>query len=249
MKLAPTKLRRQVKRVKDTISPQTLTHKLQTRRIIQDFAETHGMVYFGYVNHRTDEHRLVRGMTTATNQDDTHYCIGSFQGYDAIFVRRQSLAQLSPSRQLHRNWLIMQIDLRTQYEIPHVCIGPQPGQSLQYDELTSALHSFSPITLGVFGAHSTKFTNAYKVYTKPSRNIDVERIFTPEITDQIATHFSSLYIEVWDGCVFVYSTHRRPTRPLLDTMLRNGVWLAEQIDERCRHLIEEGKLIEQSLRR
>lgn len=248
MKLAPTQLHRQVRRVKDTISPQTLAHKLQTRRIIQDFADSHGMVYFGYVNHRTDEHRLVRGMTTSTHQDDTHYCIGSFQGYDAIFVRRQSTMSSVPSKQIHRNWLIMQIDLRTNYDIPHVFIGPHVGQSGQYDEITSALHSFSPITIGVFGAHSQKFTNAYQMYTKPSRNIDVERILTPEITEQIAAHFSSLAIEIWDDCLFVYSTHRRPTRQLLDAMLRNGVWLAEQIDARCRHLIEEGKLIERSLK-
>ena len=227
-----------MQRMAKTVSPKYISQSLQTRSIIQKFADTHSLVYFGNVNYRTDEHRLVRGMTTDANQEDSHYCIGTFNAYDVVFVRRASEV-----RGTRRYWLIMQIDLRTRFDMPHVCIGPHPGKNGQYDDITSVLHSFQPITLGVFGAHDKRFMQNYTLYTKPSRNLDAERLFTPEITKQIADHFPPLGIEIWDGCVFIYAAQRRPNAQLLDAMLRNGVWLAETLDAKAKELADEQALL------
>lgn len=240
MAVASGRLQQHVTHVARAMSPSVLSRKLQTRKLIQNFADEHGMVYFGYVNYRNDEHRLVRGMTTATGQEDTHYCIGTYDGYDVVFVRRRSeSSKFVSGRPLSRQWLVMQIDLRTKFDVPHVFVGPHPGKDSQYDEITSALHSFQPIMLGVFGAHDRQFTNRYTVYTKSSRNIDTERLIHPGLTVQIGQHFWPLAFEIWDGCLFIYSSNRRPTAALLDVMLKNGVWLARQIDERCEELAAE----------
>ncbi len=235
-------LQRHLQRAARAISPATLTKHVHTRKIIQNFADTHALVYFGYVNYRTDEHRLVRGMTTATNQEDAHYCIGSYDGYDVVYVRRRSESSTYVSgRPMVRYWQIMQIDLQTNYDIPHVLIGPHPGKNGQYDEITSALHSFQPIQLGMFSPPSQSFVGKYTVYAKPSRNMDVERLLTVELTDNIANHFYPLGIEIWDGCLFVYATQHRPSQQLLDIMIKNGVWLARKIDEQSRQLASEQK--------
>ncbi|HMH69872.1 MAG TPA: hypothetical protein VK502_00580, partial [Candidatus Saccharimonadales bacterium] len=40
------------------------------KRVFMQFADKIGFVYFGYVNQRSDDHRLVRGLTVSSNHRD-----------------------------------------------------------------------------------------------------------------------------------------------------------------------------------
>ena len=240
MKPNAGKFHQHLKHVGAALHPAKITRRLETRKLIQDFADSHGLVYFGSVDHRSDDHRLVRGMTTSAHQEDKDYCIGSYNGYDIVFTRR--IVKSSSDKVLH-NWLIIQIDLKTQHEMPHMLIGPHIGANGHYDRITSALPALQPIVLGSFGVIDRSFTSSYTVYTKPARGIDAQRIVSPEIAGLIGQHFPPLAIEIWDGCTFIYSTEKHPSDKLLDVMLQNGVWLAQQIDARADQLREETQSI------
>jgi hypothetical protein len=50
----------------------------------------------------------------------------------------------------------------------------------------------------------------------------------------IASHFVRSSIEIEDGTIYLYIESERPDEALLEKMLSNGLWLAEQIDEAYR---------------
>ena len=226
-------------RLKAALKPVNVVRRLEVRRVIQDFAEGHGLVYFGTVDHRSDDHRLVRGMTTSAHQEDKDYCIGSYADYDVVFVRRK-VTYLGDKQT--STWLIMQIDLKQSMATPHILIAPPPGHHKQYDKITRALPTLlTPIIPGVFGPLDASFSGHYSIYTKPSRSVDAERIISGDVAAAIGQHFPPLVVEIWDGCLFIYSTTNRPSDQLLDVMLRNGAWLAEQIDARLASLQAEAQ--------
>ena len=80
-----------------------------TKRIVNQFADEFGLVYFGYVSQRSDEHHIVRGMTVSTNHHDDHYCIGTFDTYDVVFVERSDTLRNGKKHQ----WHIMEFDLKS----------------------------------------------------------------------------------------------------------------------------------------
>src|ERR1044072_5775592 len=81
------------------------------KRVFMQFAEKIGLVYFGYVNQRSDEHRLVRGLTVSAGHRDSNYCVGSFQGYDIALVERIDTIRFPGKSSKTHNWIIMTFDL------------------------------------------------------------------------------------------------------------------------------------------
>ena len=52
-----------VKRAARHLMPQYVVKSALTRRMVQQFAHKYGLVYFGYVDNKSDEHELERGHT------------------------------------------------------------------------------------------------------------------------------------------------------------------------------------------
>ena len=61
------------KTVLNKMHPKNALKNQSTARIIQKLADDIGMVYFGYVDQRDDEHKLLRGITVSNNHDDYHF--------------------------------------------------------------------------------------------------------------------------------------------------------------------------------
>jgi hypothetical protein len=204
------------------------------KRVFMQFAEKTGLVYFGYVDQRSDEHRLVRGLTVSSNHRDNNYCIGSFKGYDVTLVERTDTLHFPGKPHVAQDWIIMAFDLHTALDLPHTFIGLHTHSETFYAHLFTKFSTLAKAPLGTFSEYSREFMNKYAVYTEPAQLALTEYLFSKETTQAVAEHFGSLTLEIADGCLYVYAWHQRPTLALLTKMLQNGTWLANVLDERMR---------------
>jgi hypothetical protein len=200
------------------------------KRTFMQFAEKAGLVYFGYVDQRSDEHRLIRGLTVSANHRDNHYCIGDFGGYDVMLVERTDTIRFPGKPTRTHNWIIMTFDLHASSDVPHVFLGLHTHSETFYAHLFTKFSHLSRVPLGTFGAYDPAFVNRYAIYTEPAQSLAAERLFDQVITKTIADHFGSLTIEITEGCLYLYAEHQRPTVALLEKMIKYGVWLAQSID-------------------
>lgn len=203
-----------------------------TKKLITDFADEVGMVYFGYVSQRDDEHHIVRGMTVSTNHHDDHYCIGTHEGYDVVFVERSDTLR---SGKKH-SWHILEFDLKSTADIPHIFIGSgRRGHGL-HELLEVKYPALQPVNLGATAEYPQGFTSQFSIYATPAHAVAAELLVPPDIAATLATHFSGLVLEITEQALYVYSEKSHMTKNLLDTMLKNGAWLAGQLDQNSRQL-------------
>lgn len=220
-----------VRGITDTITLKKARVARKKKRTIADFCEEVGLVYFGFVSQRDDDHHIVRGMTVSNDHRDHHYCIGTYDSYDVVFVERSDKIITND----HHIWHIFEFDLKVAKHLPHIFIGSS-SQGKGFHALLSAKYpSLHPAHLGVFGRHAPAFTDHFSLYSKPEQWLTSEKIFTPDITEALGNHFKGLVMEISDDSLYVYSEASHTTPQLLQTMLKNGIWLAKIIDEKSRH--------------
>lgn len=220
-----------LKRAIRHMRPRHIVASQLTRRTVARFAEKVGLVYFGHVDQRDDEHRLIRGHTVSATHVDNHYCIGSVRGYDVMLALRNDVIKRPTEGKEHRcHWLILTIDLHTKAEIPHCYIGHRTRDvafAASYEQLY-------PLAIGGLSAYPHQFVSEYTVYGKATHTLAIERTITPQMAMVIVSHFVRSSIEIEDGTIYLYIESERPDEALLEKMLSNGLWLAEQIDEAYR---------------
>ncbi len=215
-----------IKRTVRHLRPSHMVRSYVTQRVVRAVANKYGLVYFGYVNPRSDDHRLIRGHTVSTTQIDNHYCVGTVQDYDVALVHRNGLIYTFNKREMRCHWLIVTVDLKTTRELPHFYVGTQTGNEV-FEASYTQLH---PITLGQIAQYSHKFTSNYLVYAEPDEAINMEWLLHPAVTEVIAAHFSTMTFEVENNILYLYNEVKHPNSEQIDKMFENGIWLAQQID-------------------
>lgn len=220
------------KRIIKSLAPAKVVQARLHKRVMMDFAEKIGLVYFGYVDQRSDEHRLVRGLTMSTRHHDNHYCIGTFQGYDMTLVERSDTITFPGKASQTHDWIIMEFDLHTAVDVPHVFVGLRSHTDTFYAHLFTKFPTLAKAPLGAFGGYLPSFTNNYSVYTPPVNVESAQRIIDPSVAQVMGDHFGNLMVELHEGSVYIYAEDQRPTQALLDRMLKFGIWLAASVDAR-----------------
>lgn len=203
-----------------------------TKRLITEFADEAGMVYFGYVSQRSDDHHIIRGFTVSTKHTDDHYCIGTYEGYDVIFVERSDTLRGNKKH----TWHILELDLKNLIDLPHIFIGSSKPSYGFHELLKTKYHAMHQVTLGALATYSANFIANFSVYASPDYAITVERLFAPEDIQMLAGHFKGLAFEITEQSLYIYSEKSNLTHELLTTMLTNGIWLAQKIDQKSRLL-------------
>lgn len=197
------------------------------------FAEKVGLVYFGTVDHEDDEQRIVRGLTTSPHYRDTHYTIGTYDGYDVAFVERSGAVKVPHGKLERQQWLVMEVDLRTQADLPHVFLGKQSHTQAFYLQFMTKFSYMTRIPIGAPEGYDEKFLRHYTLYGRIVDQLEVTSLFDPALAKAIVDHFHELAVEVSDGCLYLYAENSIPTESVLESMLRYGVWLAQTIDARA----------------
>jgi hypothetical protein len=200
------------------------------KRVFMQFADKTGLVYFGYVDQRNDEHSLVRGLTVSAHHRDNHYCIGSFDDYDVTLVERSDTIRFPGKPARTHDWVIMSFDLHQSVDLPHVFLGLHTHSEAFYAQLFTKFAHFTRLPLGSLGGYDPAFLQRYALYANPSQIVSAERLFNQSITKSIGDKFGNLTIEISEGCLYLYAENQRPTAALLEKMIQYGVWLAKTID-------------------
>lgn len=211
------------------MTPRHVVRSRLTKRTMMQFAEKVGLVYFGYVDQRDDEHRLIRGHTVSETHQDNHYCVGSVRDYDVMMVlRNDTIETSSVERRVEQrcHWLIVTVDMHTKVDLPHCYVGHHSRDHA----FKASFEALSPLALGSLHEYSHRFMSEYGLYAKATHALEVERMITPQMSEVIATHFEGASIEIEDNTIFLYVESPRPSEAVLEKMLSNGLWLAECID-------------------
>ncbi len=210
-----------------------LSHRIKNRsnnRTFSNFAKRIGIVYFGYVNQHSDEHRLIRGLTVSPTIKDNNYCVGTVDDYSVSMVDRSDYTIEPDGKDILNNWVILAIELHTNTAIPHFFIEAKNQNNQPYHSLFSTFPNMKEVDLGVFEEYSTDFTSRYSIYARPAKSTYLQKIISAKISDVLAAHFWPICIEQHDNVLYLYSANERVSPHLLETMLKNGLWLADQLD-------------------
>lgn len=224
--MRPISLTRTIKRA---ITRNSIAN-MKRGRVIMKFAEKLGFVYFGSVDQHHDDHHIVKGLTVSSSHDDAHYSVGSFDGYDVSIVDRIDTIKKPNGKPITHSWIIVEIDLHNN-DIPHVFVGAHDHSDSAYEKLFTAFPALQPVPLGTFEQYPDEFTKRYSLFGMPAQFITIEKYFNAELTRTIAAHFWPYSFEVTDGALYVYADNQIVSMHLLDSMLKNALWLAEQLDK------------------
>lgn len=228
MVIAMTKVARKIKRIAHSVSPRHIAKRYSTARIISHFANKLGIVYFGHIDARSDEHSLLRGITVSNSHTDQHYTVGTFKTYDmALVIRRDSL-QYDDKRLKDHFWTIMTFDLHTTYDVPHFYIA----QNKIRDELLARYSKLHKISLGQLCPYPALFNENLEIYGNLEKAIEIEQIITPDFAGLIAQHCTDISIEVAENTVYLYIAEKHPSNALLERMTNLGIWFAQIIDQK-----------------
>jgi hypothetical protein len=211
-----------------------LTHRIKNRsnsRIFSNFAKHVGIVYFGYVNQHSDDHKLVRGLTVSSSIKDNNYCVGTVEDYNLSIVDRTDYMVEPDGSEVLNNWIIFAFELHTETAIPHFFIGAKNRSLQPYHTLFSTFPNMKEVELGIFEEYSVDFTSRYSIYARPAKSADVQNIISARISNVLAAHFWPMCIEQHNNVLYIYSTNERVNLPLLNGMFKNGLWLAGQLDK------------------
>lgn len=208
------------------------------KRVITHFADQFGLVYFGFVSQRDDEHRIVHGLTLSPHHRDAHYCIGTYENYDVVYVERSDRLQNGTKKSRSVQWQIMTFDLKTTRDLPHMLLSSPLHQNNLQRQFNTKFSTKRLLALGHTQEYDASVLSRYQVYAKPADITAVENIITPKVSTILAEHFKGLSFEISRQVLYVYSEHPHATRPLLEAMLKNGKWLAEIIDQPFTEAVE-----------
>lgn len=214
------------KRVLAHMTPGHIVKSRMAKRAITEFAEKVGLVYFGYVDQRDDDHRLVRGHTVSSTHIDNHYTVGSLRGYDVSVVAREDVISTSKTKQQRCHWLICTFDLHTKMDVPHLYVGHKDREEV----FKASYEQLHRIDIASYAEYPQDFMRDYVVYGIPGESIEIQQTITLQVAEVIARHFQQASIEVEDNTVYLYIESQHPSEVLLEKMLSNGLWLAEAID-------------------
>lgn len=228
------RIKHRTKRVLAKVSPQHVVSTRLATRAIRRFADETGLVYFGYVSQRSDEHRLVRGFTASRTHTDDNYCVGTIKGYDVTVVTRSDTVITHDKRQANY-WLIVTFDLHTHRDVPHVYLGNHRHRAAYEAKFPKLI----PLSLGVFGQYPPKFLANYTVHGSASQAVEIEQVISPPLAGVVESHFEGASVEIEDNTVYLYIEARYPNETILEKMVSNGLWLAASIDAR---LVEQSQV-------
>lgn len=206
------------------------------RRVISRFDKKIGLVYFGAVNQRLDDYRVIRGFTASSTHQDNHFSVGSIDGYDVSMVDRSDAIFKDDGSVTFSNWIIAAIDLKTTQDVPHIFIGANHQNNKSYSTLFATNPLLNKVDLGTFENYEIEFTSRFTIYSPPADSIQVEKLFPAMSARVIGAHLWPYSVEVIQGVLYVYCDTENVTSNDLTAILNIGLWLARHIDSKIEQI-------------
>lgn len=214
------------------LSPLRIINLFTSQRVFRAFAETYDLVYFGRVSAQDDEHRLVRGVTASAKHKDSHYCVGTIHGYDIILFEREDELRMAGEKRPHTyRWTMLQVDLHGHHELSHVFIDGKHHNDTFYRTLFAKFARLMKVDHGLLSAFDPLFIDQFTVYTPPDNTERFPELISAEAAATLAHHFGHLDFEWYQDQVIIYSTGHKPSKHLLEHVLKAGIFLARELEK------------------
>jgi hypothetical protein len=137
---------------------------------------------------------------------------------------------------MHFSWLIVTVDLHTDYRVPHFFIGANGRDMDFYHPLFSSFPNMVEASSDDMEQHGSEFNERFKLFARPAKLADLEQILTPDVTRVMAAHLWPFSVEQHDNILYIYSDDADVATETLTMMLKNGLFLAQSIDSKADEL-------------
>lgn len=197
---------------------------------LKNFAETLGLVHFGAVHQHDDDIDAIRGFTASLTHRDTHYAVGTYNGFNVRVTNRFDVIRIAGNPNHEQLWTIVEIELDAR-EIPHMFFVPTGHEAGEYGRLYATQPNMQPLNSLLTENHSPEFHGRFQILASATHSHKVETLFTSPVIAGIGARFWPHGIEIEHGKLLVYITQHRLTKTVLESTLASALWLAETIDD------------------
>lgn len=210
-----------------------VTDARRYKRILSEFADKNGLVYFGSVDQLVDDHQIIRGFTSSPSHLDNHYAVGSNSDYNVRFVDRNDAVWQRDGSIAIFNWFILAVELKNGKDIPYFFIKANRKETMAYESLFISFPNIKKVHMGTFENYGSDFVNRFTVYSHPTDSLDIEKNINSSVAKVFSAHFWPLSVECSDGILYIYADEKRIMSHHLHVILENGLWLARQLDDQA----------------
>lgn len=197
---------------------------------LREFADTVGLVHFGTVHQHDDDINAIRGFTASLTHRDTHYAVGTYNGYDIRMANRFDVIRIAGNPYHEQLWTIVEVELENR-AVPHMFFVPTGHESGEYGRLYATQPNMQPLNSLLNENHSPEFHGRFQILASPTYSHKVEMLFTSPIIASIGARFWPHGVEIEHGKLLIYITQHRLTKAVLESTLASALWLAETIDD------------------
>ena len=198
--------------------------------VLRKFSAQVGLVHFGTVHQHEDDYDAIRGFTASLTHQDTHYAVGTYNGFNIRVVNRFDVIRIAGNAHHEQLWTIIEIELDTK-NIPHMFFVPTGREAGEYGRLYATQPHMQPLNSLLLNNKSPEFHGRFQILASPSYAHRVETLFSSPVIFSIASRFWPHGIEIEHGKVLIYITEHRLSKTVLETALASGLWLAETIED------------------
>jgi hypothetical protein len=198
--------------------------------VLRKFSAQVGLVHFGTVHQHEDDYDAIRGFTASLTHQDTHYAVGTYNGFNIRVVNRFDVIRIAGNAHHEQLWTIIEIELDTK-NIPHMFFVPTGREAGEYGRLYATQPHMQPLNSLLLNNKSPEFHGRFQILASPSYAHRVETLFSSPVIVSIASRFWPHGIEIEHGKVLIYITEHRLSKTVLETALASGLWLAETIED------------------
>lgn len=202
-----------------------------SKATFKNACERYDLVYFGSVSQHTDEHQMVRGFTLSPSHVDRHYCVGTVSGRDIILLERTDTISFASKPSKGFTWVILQIDLSHKLDT-HIILNSCRYEEVVYDNLFAKVHNLKLYSKDFFTSYDQKFLDNFAVYAQSQHSPDVLSIIEPGMASVLGHHFSGMDYEFFHDNLIIYLPTKLPTDSQVESLIKAGLWLSDQIDNK-----------------
>ncbi len=196
---------------------------------LKKFSDLIGLVHFGAVHQHDDDYDAIRGFTASLTHQDTHYAVGTYDGFNVRLVNRFDVIRIAGNPHHEQLWTILEIELDRR-GVPHMFFVPTGREAGEYGRLYATQPNMQPLNSMLFDNKSPEFHGRFQILASPAHSHQVEQLFESPTIVGIASRFWPHGIEIEHGKILIYITEHRLTKAVLESALMSGLWLAETID-------------------
>ena len=202
------------------------------RKAAMSFAKRHQLIYFQTVQPDDDETKTMRSTSSAPDQIDSNYCIGSHAEYDMTLFERLATASFGEYKPTIHRWLVLQIDLKKARDLPFIFLGTKQQTKAYYARMLTAHREARYLSLSSASSNSASFHATYALLASPAELPLLYRLFTDDTIDSVATYKHPFAVEIDGDTLTITTESLKASEQLLDELLHYGLWFAKTIDSR-----------------